>query len=327
MKISFCYILWNAGKVIEDSLNSILAHVKREDIHEIVIALDTKTTDNTREVLCKWASDNNINVNVYEYKWETNSFAAARNFAHSQATGDWVFWIDGDEKILRWEDLPDSSDYVIALTEQKFEGKPISRLTGVRAFKRHLNCEFENMLHETLPIKQFIGFTGFQSYIIIENKEKSIGEVREKAKWLLETHYEQLRLEPENQYIRGQIAYCYRAMGDYNTCLDFAFMSLTMDKDDFYNGTTRKLAPGKAQITNLIGECYVNLGKTDIAKHYFALSLKFCPDQLGANVMLYNLADDIQIKEVFKKEILRVGDNSKVQFDVLFENIKPLIEA
>ncbi len=41
-------------------------------------------------------------LSVYQYAWN-DDFAAARNFAKSKCTGDWIFWMDADDR------LPDST--------------------------------------------------------------------------------------------------------------------------------------------------------------------------------------------------------------------------
>ena len=106
-------------------------------------------------------------------------------------------------------------------------------------------------------------------------------------------------------------------MEQWGNALDFAFLSLVMDKDEYFNGQDRLIAPQKAQITNLIAECYLNLGKEDFAKNYLLKSLEYCPDQLTANALLYDLTKI----DFFKQECRRVNENSKLAFDILFQNL------
>ncbi len=60
-------------------------------VHEIII-VDTGSTDRTVEVA------ESLGAKVFRIKWP-NSFAAARNVAKRQATGDWIFWMDADDRI------------------------------------------------------------------------------------------------------------------------------------------------------------------------------------------------------------------------------------
>lgn len=84
MKITACSIVKNEEKNIARSIES---YKKAAD--EIII-VDTGSTDNTVEI-CK-----KLGAKVLHYEWH-NDFAAAKNFALDQATGDWIFFLDADE--------------------------------------------------------------------------------------------------------------------------------------------------------------------------------------------------------------------------------------
>src|SRR5262249_50093047 len=58
-------------------------------VHEIVV-VDTGSTDRTKEVAAS------LGARVFEFAW-VDSFAAARNESLRHASGDWIFWLDGDE--------------------------------------------------------------------------------------------------------------------------------------------------------------------------------------------------------------------------------------
>ncbi len=60
-------------------------------VDEIVIA-DTGSTDKTTEIAHGYTK------NVYDFAWR-DDFAAARNFAFSKATGDYLLWLDADDVI------------------------------------------------------------------------------------------------------------------------------------------------------------------------------------------------------------------------------------
>jgi len=60
-------------------------------VDEIVIA-DTGSTDRTRELAAGFGA------RVVEFPWIDN-FAAARNASLEAATGDWIFWMDADDRL------------------------------------------------------------------------------------------------------------------------------------------------------------------------------------------------------------------------------------
>jgi tetratricopeptide (TPR) repeat protein len=60
-------------------------------VHEMIV-VDTGSTDDTKEVAAS------LGARVFDFAW-VDSFAAARNESLRHATGDWIFWLDGDEYV------------------------------------------------------------------------------------------------------------------------------------------------------------------------------------------------------------------------------------
>jgi glycosyltransferase involved in cell wall biosynthesis len=78
-------IVFNESKHIEDAINNI-------DFADEIIVIDSFSTDGTFEKLQKLK-----HVKVIQRKFK--NFADQRNFAISQATKDWILFIDADERI------------------------------------------------------------------------------------------------------------------------------------------------------------------------------------------------------------------------------------
>jgi glycosyltransferase involved in cell wall biosynthesis len=81
-------IVKNEETQLADCLDSLV------DIMDEIIIVDTGSTDRTKEIAAGYTS------NIYDYKWN-DDFAAARNFAFSKATGDYIYSADADEVIDR----------------------------------------------------------------------------------------------------------------------------------------------------------------------------------------------------------------------------------
>lgn len=90
--LSVCLIARNEEASLPRALQSV-----RAVAGEMIVA-DTGSTDRTRQV----AKD--LGAVVCHFPW-CDDFSAARNFAVSQARGDWILWLDADEELL-----PDSAD-------------------------------------------------------------------------------------------------------------------------------------------------------------------------------------------------------------------------
>ena len=57
-----------------------------------IIIVDTGSTDHTKEIAAAFGAK------VFEFTW-VDSFAAARNECLRHATGNWIFWMDADDRL------------------------------------------------------------------------------------------------------------------------------------------------------------------------------------------------------------------------------------
>ena len=85
-RVSLCMIVRDEEKNLKSCLDPV-AHLFDE-----IVVIDTGSTDRTRQV----AAD--LGASVFEFPW-CDSFAAARNESLNRATGDWVFWLDADDRL------------------------------------------------------------------------------------------------------------------------------------------------------------------------------------------------------------------------------------
>lgn len=82
--ISLCMIVKNEQKVLARCLDSL------EGLYDEAIIVDTGSTDETKEIARKYTDK------IYDFTW-VNDFSAARNFAMSKATCDYIYMADADE--------------------------------------------------------------------------------------------------------------------------------------------------------------------------------------------------------------------------------------
>ena len=95
MNLSVCIITKNECEMLKKCLEHLFPHTQKMG-HEIVV-VDTGSTDETIG-MCKTYTDK-----IYEFSW-INDFAAARNFAASKASYDWILCIDSDEYVRIWDE-------------------------------------------------------------------------------------------------------------------------------------------------------------------------------------------------------------------------------
>jgi glycosyltransferase involved in cell wall biosynthesis/Flp pilus assembly protein TadD len=86
MRVSLCIIVKNEEANLPACLGSAA------DLLDEIVVVDTGSTDRTKEVALR------SGAKVYDFPW-CDDFAAARNETLSHATGDWVFWLDADDRL------------------------------------------------------------------------------------------------------------------------------------------------------------------------------------------------------------------------------------
>ena len=86
MKLTATIIAYNEEKNLPRAIKSA------EDLaNEIVVVVDSRTTDKTREIAEK------LGAKVFVRKFDI--FANQKNFASDNATGDWILSLDADEEV------------------------------------------------------------------------------------------------------------------------------------------------------------------------------------------------------------------------------------
>jgi len=99
-KLVLTQIMKNESHVVTRMLDSI------KSIVDIVVMIDTGSTDNTIEVVKKWGENNNIETHVFERPFD--NFEASRNYSIEMArqvtknrgNDYWGFWLDCDEQLV-----------------------------------------------------------------------------------------------------------------------------------------------------------------------------------------------------------------------------------
>ena len=86
MTISVCMIVKNEEKNLGGCLDCLMP------IADEIVIVDTGSTDNTKEIALQYTDK------VYDFEW-IDDFSAARNFAFSKATMDYIYSADADERL------------------------------------------------------------------------------------------------------------------------------------------------------------------------------------------------------------------------------------
>ncbi len=87
-KLSLSMIVKNEEANLRECLESVAGIVDE------IVLVDTGSTDSTLKIA------EEFNATIYHFDW-INDFSAARNFALSKSTGDWILYLDADERLVR----------------------------------------------------------------------------------------------------------------------------------------------------------------------------------------------------------------------------------
>lgn len=150
ISISLCMIVKNE----EETLGRCLSSVK--DIVDEIIIVDTGSTDNTKKIV------KDFNGKIFDFEW-IEDFAAARNYAFSKASNDYILWLDADdfldeENIGKFKNLRTNlesqydtvtMDYSLSRDES---GKTTFSLKRNRLVKKSKNFKWIGKVHEYLEV-------------------------------------------------------------------------------------------------------------------------------------------------------------------------------
>jgi GT2 family glycosyltransferase/tetratricopeptide (TPR) repeat protein len=147
-RLSVCMIVKNE----EENLPGCLASVA--DLADEMNVVDTGSTDRTKEVAVQ------AGARVFDFNW-VDSFAEARNASLRHATGDWVLWLDADERLdednrrklgtllagLNGENLAFSMRQRSRL---EYGPDAHAHVDQVRLFRNHPGLSWQHRVHEQI---------------------------------------------------------------------------------------------------------------------------------------------------------------------------------
>jgi len=204
--VSLFMIVKNEEKNIYKCLQTVKPFVDE------IIVLDTGSSDKTiREAKRAGATVKNsrqFNVNT---KSEEFHFANARNEALKYATGDWVFWMDADDRFHSkpFKLSPDLDAYNVRIQYGN------TTFNHARFFRNNWGVVFKGAVHETPTIHncrtaQFAD--GFVEHLT-DHKPERIGRNTS----ILETEYQN---EPGNKRTMFYLANAYRESGEHDKAIE-----------------------------------------------------------------------------------------------------------
>ncbi len=284
-RLSLSMIIKNEEKFLEGCLESV-----KGVVDEIVIA-DTGSTDSSKEIAARYGAK------VVEFPW-VGDFSAARNFSLSHCTGDWILYLDADERLkegqsalvqrLIGESNVTAHNVVIENPTSLHQGEFSQENSYPRLFRRIPGVRFEGRVHEQLwpsLIKQ--NCLVRQSTLVIHHLGYGEGyeRVKQKAERNLELLKAQLAERPNDAYAQFQIGNSLVVLQRYQEAVPALESAIQNTKLDISN---------RASCYNLLAEIEVKKGNLRAAEEYCKESLKCGPRQLMAHWFLSLIYFDLK---------------------------------
>ncbi len=155
ISISLCMIVKNEADILARCLDTAA------DLVDEIIIVDTGSTDATKKVAAQYTEQ------IYDFAW-IHDFAAARNFAFSKASCDYVYTADADEIIdednrKRFRDLKQVLTKEIDIVQMYYGNQLMhgtiynfDREYRPKLFKRIRTFEWIDPIHETIKLTPVI---------------------------------------------------------------------------------------------------------------------------------------------------------------------------
>ena len=160
--ISLCMIVKNEESILARCLDTAA------DLADEIVIVDTGSTDGTKQVAARYTDK------IYDFEW-IDDFSAARNFAFSKATMEYIYSADADEVLSeenreRFRRMKETLLPEIEIVQMKYANQLQFRTVynfdeeyRPKLFKRKRDFVWEAPIHETVRLEPVV----FDSDIVI----------------------------------------------------------------------------------------------------------------------------------------------------------------
>lgn len=284
--ISLSMIVKNEEKFLEGALKSV------EDIADEIIIVDTGSTDKTKEIAGKYTDK------IYDFEW-IDDFSAARNEGLKHCTGDWILYMDADERLKignkesffsLLKSLDEEIGALVVTIESdhsKMDGSSEKHRGGYPRIFRNFgypNIQFKGRVHEQIANsildlnKSFIN-----TNIIIEHLgyNRDYNEMDKKIRRNYNLLLQHVKEEPLNSYAWYQLGQTLARMKLNSQAEDAVKFAINLgDLSDSV------LASAYATLSQMTG----NRKEFSESLKYAELSLEKAPEQIySLNLKAYSL--------------------------------------
>ncbi len=278
-RLSVCMIVRNEEAVLSDCLGSVT------EVADQLVVVDTGSTDDTITIASSYGAE------IYHFQW-INDFAAARNESIKYATGDWILWLDADERLLESSIEPLKRllapfkcpvIYQVHIRNLQRDGQSYTVSMSHRLFSRHPRLRFSGRIHEQVhPSLKTAGGIEKPSEIMLEHKGYALEEDQMRAKFhrnmvLLEAMVEE---QPDSAYAHYTLGQNHALLGEQEKALQAYLRALEIN---VFKGSS------VATLYNALAETCWQLDRFEEAENYALKSLAITERQTSGNYIMYRI--------------------------------------
>jgi tetratricopeptide (TPR) repeat protein len=294
VKLSLCMIVRDEEQLLTGCLESV-----RGIVDEIVV-VDTGSSDATPEIV---EAHHGL---LLRHAWR-DDFSAARNISIEAATGDWILWMDADERLrpeehLRLRRLIERSAsedaFLVPIRSETPTGAQVTR--GHRLFRNHMGIRFSGRIHEQVSpsfavsrVREAAACADFTiDHLGYNFSAEKLRSKHERNLKLLNAAKQQ---SPRDAYVRFCLGQALMLLGDSAAAEKEIRAALGETPSD---PISKRLPDDiRAAALNNLAQCALGRGAPEEALQRCAGSLRVCPNQVTAHLMAYRAHQSLRHTE------------------------------
>ncbi len=277
--LSVCMIVRNEARMLPECLNSIAG------VADQLVIVDTGSSDDTVSIATSFGAQ------VHHFEW-MDDFAAARNESIRHATGDWILWLDADERLMPASIEPlkrlltpprRPTIYQVQIRNLQVDKQSYTLSMSHRLFSRHPRLRFSGRIHEQVhPSLKAARGVEKPSDVVLEHFGYTLDEDQMRAKLernqvLLDNMVQE---QPDSAYAHYTLGQNYALLGRHEKALQAYLRALEIDA---FTG------PSVATLLNALAETCWHMDRLNDAETYARKSLAVTRRQTSGNFIMYRV--------------------------------------
>ena len=204
-----------------------------------IIIVDTGSHDATKQIAARFTN------HVFDFPWN-DDFSAARNESLRRSTGDWIFWLDADDRmsptnVAKFGELRQQLDdrprcfLMDTASHQRFACDGVELHSQPRLFRRHSELHWCGRVHEQLqPEPARLGHEKAWTDITIDHLGyQSPAELQRKQRRNLRLLAMDFATDPNNPSTLFHLGMVHAGLGNKPTARKFLQQILSSDHSAF----------------------------------------------------------------------------------------------